>query len=111
MEFFEAHAFALSVALGVTILISLRGLVWKFARPVRTCDTCEYHGAVRRIVPGAWWVEYPVIAVGLTVGFFVHVLLVAALVMFLWRTLASYKVCAKCGSERLLKGDPRISPA
>ncbi len=103
MVFLEQNTLAVTTILVMVVVLGLRNLYWRTAQPVRTCDTCGHTAKVKRIIPGKWYIEYPVIALGFSVGLVVHLVLIFAVVMLLWRTLASYVICTECGSERLEK--------
>lgn len=100
-EFITQHPIALTFASVFVGFVLLRTAYWRFAPRMRACETCGHQGDARRIVRGAYWIELPILVLGLTVGLLVHLLLSFAILTFLWRTFGAYLVCENCGSERL----------
>lgn len=101
--FVAAHPIAAGAAGFVTFVFTLRTLLWRFLPRKRQCETCGTVGDARRVVRGALWLELPILAAGLSIGLVVHLILMFAILVFLWRTFGAYLVCTTCGSERLEK--------
>lgn len=101
--FVATHPIASGAAGFVTFVFTLRTLLWRFLPRKRHCETCGSVGDARRVVRGAFWLEIPILAAGLSIGLVVHLILMFAILVFLWRTFGAYLVCASCGSERLSK--------
>lgn len=110
--FLATHPIAAGAAGFVTFVFGLRTLLWRALPRERRCETCEAQGEARRVVRGSYWFEIPVLAAGLSIGLIVHLVLMFAVLVFLWRTFGAYLVCARCGSERLSKpGSPLQEPS
>lgn len=105
-ELLNAHPFALGAAGFFISVFLLREVIWRTVKPVKACETCAHTGTVKRVVRGKYWIEIPLLGLGLTVGLVVHLVLVFSMLVFIWRTFGSYLACAKCGSERLLTAKP-----
>lgn len=109
--FVATHPIAAGAAGFVTFVFTLRTLLWRFLPRERRCETCGSQGDARRVVRGAFWIEIPILVAGLSIGLVVHLILMFAILVFLWRTFGAYLVCAKCGSERLEKPGTTGEPA
>lgn len=110
--FLAAHPIAAGAAGFVVSVFGLRTLLWRALPRERHCETCGTQGPARRVVRGSYWLEIPVLAAGLSIGLIVHLVLMFAVLVFLWRTFGAYLVCPSCGSERLAKpGTPLQEPS
>lgn len=101
LDFASTHPFAAGAAGFFLLVFVLREAVWRLTKPARACETCTHAGPAKRVVRGKYWIEVPLLGLGLSVGLVVHLVLVFSLLIFVWRTFGSYLTCAKCGSERL----------
>ena len=100
-EFLTEHGFALGTAAFFTVIFLLRESIWRFVKPVKQCETCGHTGEAKRVVRGKYWIEIPILCLGLTIGLIIHLLLIFSILVFVWRTFGAYLTCAQCGSERL----------
>lgn len=101
--FANAHPVALGAAAFVAAVFALRTALWRFMPRDRRCDTCGHVGPAKRVIRGAVWIEVPILIAGMSIGLVVHLILMFAILVFLWRTFGAYLTCANCGSERLEK--------
>jgi hypothetical protein len=109
IEFYNEHTPSVIFALAFLTVVAARTAYWKFAPRFRSCETCGHTGDAKRVLRGSYFIELPILALGLSVGLFVHLLLVFSLFIFIWRTLGAYLVFSKCGSERLLGANAAVN--